>query len=59
MRKMRDLECRYDTRKSFYGKAKVDFQFDGAKIVLYSYGTRVCEIVGEEGNEEIRIFRFL
>ena len=39
---MEILNCRYDGRKSFYGKAKVDYE--GEKQVLYSYGTRVCEI---------------
>ena len=50
---MRDLDCRYDSRISFYGKAKVDWE--ERKQVLYSYGTRVCEIDGDE----IRIFRIL
>lgn len=50
---MYELSCRYDSRKSFYGKAIVNFE--GEKQVLYSYGTRVCEIVGEE----IKIFRIL
>ena len=50
---MKDLECRYDSRISFYGKAKVDFE--GMKQILYSYGTRVCEIEGDE----IKIYRIL
>lgn len=37
------LEPEYDSRKSFYGKAKVDERPDGTKI-LYSYGTPVCKI---------------
>jgi len=50
---MRDLDCRYDKRISFYGKAKVDWE--GRTQVLYSYRTRVCEIEGDE----IRIYRIL
>ena len=38
-----DLETRYDSRKSFYGKAKVDEREDGSKV-LYSYGTPVVGI---------------
>lgn len=36
------LPTRYDSRKSFYGKAKVEVS-DG-KQALYSYGTKVAEI---------------
>ena len=32
-----------DNRKSFYGKAKVEEQDDGSKV-LYSYGTPVCGV---------------
>lgn len=41
-----DLDCRYDTRKSFYGKARVveEKQLNGTKIRLYSYGTLVATI---------------
>lgn len=37
-----ELSARYDARASFYGKAKVDEQPDGTKI-LYSYGTAVSK----------------
>ena len=38
-----DLDCRYDTRKSFYGKARVlEQQFEKD---LYSYGTLVAKII--------------
>ena len=37
------LEPEHDSRKSFYGKAKVDERADGSKV-LYSYGTPVCYI---------------
>lgn len=37
------LEPEHDSRKSFYGKAKVDQREDGTEI-LYSYGTPVCKI---------------
>ena len=38
-----ELSPDYDSRKSFYGKAKVDVKPDGTQI-LYSYGTPVCKI---------------
>ena len=37
------LQPRYDSRKSFYGKARVENE-DGKKV-LYSYNTKVAEIV--------------
>ena len=44
-----DLDCRYDSRKSFYGKAKVMEQNIGttgwSEKVLYSYGTMVAKII--------------
>lgn len=42
----RDLECRFDTRQSFYGKAKVEEkQYDNfTAFILYSYGTEVASI---------------
>lgn len=40
------LDTRYDSRQSFYGKAKVDVKDDGTKI-LYSYGTPVCKITSD------------
>ena len=36
------LQPKYDSRKSFYGKAKVEME-DGKKV-LYSYNTKVAEI---------------
>jgi len=39
-----DLAPRYDGRKSFYGKARVE-QTDDGRLVLYSYNTKVAEIV--------------
>ena len=38
-----DVAPEFDSRKSFYGKAKVDVRPDGTQI-LYSYGTPVCKI---------------
>ena len=38
-----DLSPEYDSRKSFYGKARVDVKPDGTQV-LYSYGTPVCRI---------------
>lgn len=39
-----DLECRYDSRASFYGKAKVEIKEDNIcyNELLYSYGTLVA-----------------
>lgn len=44
---MYDLECRYDTRKSFYGKAIVLEQkmSDWSEMDLYSYKTLVAKII--------------
>ena len=39
---MKDLETIYDSRDSFYGKAKVEL--DKNQIILYSYGTLVAFI---------------
>ena len=41
-----DLDCRYDARQSFYGKAKVEEkQYDNfVCYILYSYGTDVASI---------------
>ena len=40
------LECIYDSRKSFYGKAEIEKTFSAEKGVLklYSYGTHVATI---------------
>ena len=40
-----ELSARFDSRKSFYGKAKV-IEHDNGTIQLQSYNTIVCEIVG-------------
>lgn len=41
-----DLDCRYDARQSFYGKAKVEESetSNGMIYKLYSYGTLVALI---------------
>ena len=39
---MKNLEAIYDSRNSFYGKAKIEL--DGNQIILYSYGTLVAFI---------------
>lgn len=41
-----DLECRYNARQSFYGKAKVKcYDLKDLKLIeLYSYGTLVAYI---------------
>lgn len=50
---MKNLECLYDSRKSFYGKAKVlEVYYNGLRgdgidrqLDLYSYGTLVATVV--------------
>lgn len=44
---MYDLSCRYDKRKSFYGKARVSEKTmsDWREIDLYSYDTLVAKII--------------
>lgn len=44
---MAELICRYDTRKSFYGKAQVETTQNTYELThnLYSYGTLVASIV--------------
>lgn len=48
---MYELECRFDSRKSFYGKAKVEIKQTtgkhGETILknLYSYGTLVAKVL--------------
>ena len=37
-----DLACVFDSRKSFYGKARL--QIDCDEITLFSYGTAICKI---------------
>lgn len=36
------LEARYDSRKSFYNKARIED--DGTAVRLYSYGTHVATV---------------
>ena len=44
---MYNLECRFDTRQSFYGKAKVEVQKNDFECIkdLYSYNTLVASVV--------------
>lgn len=42
-----ELDCRYDSRKSFYGKAHVT-EYPNGRKVLTSYTTQVAEIT-EDG----------
>ena len=44
---MYELSCQYDTRQSFYGKAKVETIKNTYELTqdLYSYGTLVASIV--------------
>ena len=43
--KIYELYPMHDSRKSFYGKAKV-IEHDNGTVQLQSYDTIVCEIVG-------------
>ena len=43
-----DLGCRYDSRQSFYGKARVEEFSDGSEV-LWSYSTTVACITWENG----------
>ena len=43
--KIYELHPMHDSRKSFYGKAKV-IEHDNGTVQLRSYDTIVCEIVG-------------
>lgn len=49
---MYELDCRYDTRQSFYGKAKVEIVRNTYEQVqnLYSYGTLVASIIDDFKN---------
>lgn len=42
-----ELNPYYDSRKSFYGKAKVIYDHDNDTITLRSYDTDVCRIVNK------------
>lgn len=60
---MYELSCRYDTRQSFYGKAKVLEQKIGttgfSEIILYSYGTMVAKIIeGKNSKKYIYLGRY-
>ena len=48
-----DLEPRYDSRKSFYGKAKV-YKDDKGHLLLMSYSTIVAEITDGIATEDGR-----
>ena len=51
------LEPNFDTRKSFYKKARVEKE--GEKKSLYSYSTKVCEIdYSKENSERVNILGF-
>jgi len=47
---MYELKCKYDSRQSFYGKAKVkETMYVGLKLIeLYSYSTLVAKIEEKE-----------
>lgn len=47
-----DLECRYDSQKSFYGKAVVKEMEDGI-LVLQSYVTYVAEISADRKSAKV------
>ena len=53
-----DLEPQYDSRKSFYGKAKV-YKDDKGHLLLMSYSTIVAEITDgiatEDGRATVKV----
>lgn len=53
---MYELQCIFDSRQSFYGKAQVEIkQYDNfIATILYSYGTEVASI--EEYNNSMKIY---
>ena len=54
---MYNLEARFDSRKSFYGKAVVeDIYNDNSVICLYSYGTLVAQITNNKNKIKYHYF---
>ena len=55
-----DLECQYDTRKTFYGKAKVHetYQDNIQHMELLSYDTLVADYVYYK-NENKKVYEYL
>lgn len=51
MKYLYDLEPKYDSRKSFYGKAKV-YSDNAGRLLLMSYSTIVAEITDEIATED-------
>lgn len=56
-----ELTCRYDSRKSFYGKAQMIEREtnDWREIDLYSYGTLVAKIVESYENNYIKDIKYI
>lgn len=58
MKYLYDLKPQYDSRKSFYGKAKV-YNDDKGHLILASYGTKVAEITDgiatEDGRSTVKV----
>ena len=51
-----NLDCRFDSRASFYGKAKVnDIYSDGSVLVLISYSTNVAQVTK---NKNKRVYNY-
>ena len=54
-----DLQPQYDSRKSFYGKAKV-YKDDKGHLILKSYGTEVAKITDgiatEDGQPKVEVY---
>lgn len=48
-----DLSTRYDSRQSFYGKARVEQDDDDSAMRLLSYGTHVATIYGHGERAEV------
>ena len=50
-----DLDCRYDSRASFYGKAHV-YEYEDGTSLLKSYSTIVAGIYKDENGEKQAYF---
>lgn len=47
------LDCKFDARKSFYGKATIEVDFDRNEKRLKSYGTLAAVVNMETGKTDV------
>lgn len=55
MKNVYSLNCVYDSRNSFYGKANVSIDNEGTKD-LYSYDTKVATITNINGVKTLEVY---